>query len=86
MITSIDMTTTHASTVAAPRPRTASPFGVSAAPAWLPAVSTTAGTALGMHADQALQAPLAARVVPNPKVRVAGIGTKQDRPPRGELR
>ncbi|HJQ43138.1 MAG TPA: hypothetical protein VJ831_08640 [Jatrophihabitantaceae bacterium] len=67
------------------RLRSASPFVVSmAVPTanWLP-TSTTAVAGFGVHADQALQA---SRVVPTAKVRDAGIGTKQDRPPRGEPR
>lgn len=69
---------------AAPLPRSASPFVVSTAvpAAWLP-TSTTAVFGTGVHADQALQA---SHDVPNRKVRDARIGTKQDRPPRGEPR
>ena len=70
-------------TPATPRLRSASPFVVSmAVPTanWLP-MSTTAVAGFGVHADQAL---LASHVDPTRKVRVdAGIGTKQDRPPRG---
>jgi hypothetical protein len=73
------MTTTMPT--AAPRTQGASPFVVPMAPeAWLSA-SATAVAGSHTHADQALQA---ARIVPNPKVRVdASNGTKQDRPPRG---
>lgn len=92
MVTSTIPTAGHTTAPTTAAPRSASPFVVipaAVSPAATPAlpVSTPAvlGTAAvaGMHADQAVWGT---RVVPTAKLRAAGIGTKQDRPPRGEPR